>query len=69
MYGGTSVPAPTRASALRLRLTPSTCTGAGIGTADHQTWGIRGAFNHNWDPYWNSALYGAYAAVQYGNVG
>jgi hypothetical protein len=29
------------------------------------TWGMRGAFNHNWDPYWSSALYGAYAAVRY----
>lgn len=32
-----------------------------------QTWGMRGAYNHNWDPYWSSALYGAYAAVQYGS--
>jgi len=29
------------------------------------TWGMRGAFNHNWDPYWSSALFGAYAAVSY----
>ena len=29
------------------------------------TWGMRGAYTHNWDPYWNSAIYGAYAAVQY----
>ena len=28
------------------------------------TWGFRGAFTHNWDPYWNSAIYGAYASVQ-----
>ena len=32
-----------------------------------KTWGLRGAYNHNWDPSWNSALYGAYAQVQYGN--
>ncbi|THD58995.1 MAG: porin [Bradyrhizobium sp.] len=31
-----------------------------------QTWGGRGAFNHNWDPYWSSALYGAYAHVNFG---
>ena len=30
-----------------------------------QTWGGRGAFNHNWDPYWSSAIYGAFAAVHY----
>jgi len=31
------------------------------------TWGMRGAFNHNWDPHWSSSLYGAYAAVSYNN--
>jgi hypothetical protein len=30
-----------------------------------ESFGIRGAFNHNWDPYWSSSLYGAYAAVRY----
>ncbi len=30
-----------------------------------KTWGMRGGFNHNWDPYWSSSLYGAYAAVRY----
>ncbi|MFL6826677.1 MAG: porin, partial [Bradyrhizobium sp.] len=29
-------------------------------------WGIRGAFNHNWDPYWSSSLWGSYASVRYG---
>ena len=28
-------------------------------------WGIRGAFNHNWDPYWSSSLFGSYSAVRY----
>jgi hypothetical protein len=31
-----------------------------------KTWGFRGAYTHNWDPYWNTAIYGAYAAAQYG---
>jgi hypothetical protein len=37
------------------------------GTSQHlvQTWGGRGAFNHNWDPYWSSAIYGAFAQVNY----
>ncbi|MDE2378281.1 porin [Bradyrhizobium sp.] len=30
-----------------------------------ETWGMRGAFTHNWDPYWNTAIYGAWAAVRY----
>jgi hypothetical protein len=28
-------------------------------------WGVRGAFNHNWDPYWSSSLFGGYSAVRY----
>jgi hypothetical protein len=27
--------------------------------------GVRGAFNHNWDPYWSSSLFGSYSAVRY----
>src|SRR5205085_902339 len=25
-----------------------------------KAWGIRGAFNHNWDPYWSTSLFGSY---------
>jgi hypothetical protein len=28
-------------------------------------WGLRGAFNHNWDPYWSTSLYGSYSSVRY----
>ena len=35
-----------------------------------KAWGIRGAFNHNWDPYWSTSLFGSYASVRYdGTVG
>jgi hypothetical protein len=30
-----------------------------------ESYGIRGAFNHNWDPHWSSSLYGSYSAVRY----
>jgi Porin subfamily len=30
-----------------------------------EAFGVRGAFNHNWDPYWSSSLFGAYSAVRY----
>jgi hypothetical protein len=30
---------------------------------------VRGAYTHNWNAYWNSAVYGAYAAVNYGSNG
>ncbi len=28
-------------------------------------YGVRGGFNHNWDPYWSSSLFGSYSAVRY----
>ena len=30
-----------------------------------ESFGIRGAFNHNWDPYWSTSLFGSYSAVRY----
>jgi hypothetical protein len=27
--------------------------------------GVRGAFNHNWDAYWSTSLFGSYAGVRY----
>jgi hypothetical protein len=29
------------------------------------TYGFRGAYTHNWNPFWNTSLYGAWAAVNY----
>jgi Porin subfamily len=42
-------------------------TAAGGDGSLHLTdaYGIRGAFNHNWNPYWSSSLYGSYSAVRY----
>ena len=35
-----------------------------------KAWGIRGAFNHNWDPFWSTSLFGSYSSVRYdGTVG
>jgi Porin subfamily len=41
----------------------------GTGLSTVQTWGMRGAYTHNWSPFWNTALYGAYATVNYGSTG
>jgi hypothetical protein len=42
-------------------------TAAGGDGVIHLTtsWGVRGAFNHNWDAYWATSVYGAYAGVSY----
>jgi hypothetical protein len=31
-------------------------------------WGVRGAFNHNWDAYWSSSLFGSASRVMYDGV-
>jgi hypothetical protein len=33
-----------------------------------EAYGLRGAFNHNWDPHWSTSLFGSYSAVRYDNV-
>ncbi|SFO27640.1 Porin subfamily protein [Bradyrhizobium sp. Ghvi] len=30
-----------------------------------KTWGVRGGYTHNWNPYWASAIYGGYAGLSY----
>ena len=56
----------------RLRCRPPTASmrrSASNGTdgAIHLTtaYGLRGAFNHNWDPYWSSSLFGGMGWVRY----
>jgi hypothetical protein len=41
-------------------------SGATDGLKLVDTWVIRGAFNHNWDPYWSTSLWGSYGSVRYG---
>jgi hypothetical protein len=41
----------------------------GGGITKTNAWGIRGAFNHNWDPYWSTSLFGSYSAIQYSGAG
>ncbi|MCA6119580.1 porin [Bradyrhizobium sp. WSM 1738] len=35
------------------------------GIALTTAWGVRGAFNHNWNPYWSTSLFGSYSSVRY----
>jgi hypothetical protein len=32
------------------------------------SWGFRGAYNHNWDPYWSSSLFGGIAGLHYNDT-
>jgi Porin subfamily len=42
----------------------------GTGTSQQltQTWGFRGGYTHNWDPYWTTAIYGAWGQVSYNST-
>ena len=39
--------------------------GSGSGLLLTKAWGVRGAFNHNWDPYWSSSIFGSYSSIRY----
>jgi len=72
MYGGTNTAGAYQslgiASAPDVVYTGTTAaTGTSLETI--RTWGFRGAYTHNWDPYWNSAIYGAWASINYGSRG
>ncbi|MBI5131231.1 MAG: porin [Rhodopseudomonas palustris] len=37
----------------------------GTGISKTNAWGVRGAFNHNWNPFWSTSLFGSYTAIDY----
>jgi len=67
MFGGSNLPGAYQSVGLAAVADGVFATGTGIDTV--QTWGLRGAFNHNFDPYWSGAIYGAYAQVNYQGAG
>lgn len=40
----------------------------GAGQELTTTYGLRGGYTHNWDPMWNTAIYGGWAAVRHGST-
>jgi hypothetical protein len=67
MYGGSN--ALGAYQSLGVAGVADTVYGFGTEQESVKTWGLRGAYTHNWDPYWNSAIYGAYAQLRYGDTG
>jgi hypothetical protein len=65
-YSGTGN--PLAYNSLGIGFAPDTVFAVGGSQQLVQTWGMRGAFNHNWDPYWSSSLYGAWASVHYNDT-
>ena len=66
IYSGTSLAGAYQS--VGLGVAPDTVFATGTQQQLVQTWGMRGGFNHNWNPYWSSSVYGAWAAVQYNDT-
>jgi hypothetical protein len=71
MFGGTGRPGAYQSVAFGQTsdavYLPGFLTGGATGDLKlTDAWGIRGAFNHNWDPYWSTSVWGSYAQVRYG---
>lgn len=63
MYGSTGLPGAYQSVGLA-GLSDSVFV-AGAGQQLTTTYGFNGAYTHNWNPYWNTSVYGAWAAVRY----
>jgi len=63
IYGGTSLAGAYQS--VGFGIAPDTVFGAGTQQKLIQTWGGRGGYTHNWDPYWNTSIYGAWASIHY----
>ncbi|MFB9265091.1 porin, partial [Bradyrhizobium erythrophlei] len=63
VYGGTNLPGAYQS--IGFGFAPDTVFAAGTSQQSIKTWGFRGGYTHNWNLYWNSGVYGAYAQVMY----
>jgi hypothetical protein len=63
IFGGTNVPGAYQS--IGFGIAPDSVFATGTSQSLIQTWGFRGAYTHNWNPFWNSAVYGAYAQIHY----
>ena len=63
IYGGTNLAGAYQS--VGFGIAPDTVFAAGGEQQLVQTWGMRGGYTHNWNPFWNTSIYGAYAQVHY----
>jgi len=66
MYGGTSAVGAYQSLGIA-GVTDAVFTSTGTGSDLELTtaYGVRGGYTHNWSPYWNTTLYGAWSAMRY----
>jgi hypothetical protein len=69
IYGSSGLPGAFQSVGFGIAPDTVFASGTVLGTGTEQqlvqTWGMRGGYTHNWNPYWNSSIYGAWAAVHY----
>jgi Porin subfamily len=68
MFGGTSAAGGYQSLGIGVTTDAVWLPVSSGGTGDlklTEAFGLRGAFNHNWDPYWSSSLFGSWSAVRY----
>jgi hypothetical protein len=63
IYGSSSIPGVYQS--VGLGVATDTIFANGTQQQLTQTWGGRGGFNHNFDPYWSGSIYAAGAAIRY----
>jgi hypothetical protein len=63
LFGGSSNPFAFQS--LALNAAPDTVFVNGSNQHAITTYGFHAGYNHNWNPYWNTGIYGAAAAVRY----
>ncbi|MGY4399216.1 porin [Bradyrhizobium sp. USDA 3315] len=66
MYGGTSLPGVYQS--LGFAGVSDSVFVTGSGQELTTTYGFNGGYTHNWNAYWNSSIFGAWAAVRYNNI-
>ena len=63
IYGGTGLPGAYQS--VGIGVAPDSVFVSGGSQQLITTYGVRGAYVHNWNPYWNTSVYGAWAQVNY----
>jgi hypothetical protein len=66
MFGGTGVPGAYQSVGFGF-VTDSVFVTGGEQQLT-KTYGFRGGYTHNWDPYWSTSVYGGWAAVRYNDT-
>ncbi|AVT76488.1 putative Omp2b porin [Rhodopseudomonas palustris] len=66
-YSGTSL--PNAYQTVALGISGDGVFGNGTSIEKSSIWGFRGAFNHNWNPYWSTSVFGSYTSVGWSGGG